>query len=63
MEEEHGILTYNDWVFSGPNFLFQFKSVNIATILTSILKMCVHVWRLDSWLSLGLYIFLEWNLV
>ena len=44
-------------------FYFQFKSVNISTILTSKLKICVYVWRLDSWLLLGIYIYLTWNLV
>ena len=53
-EEEHGILTDNGTKFSLPNFHFQFKSVNISTILSSKLKMCLYVWRLDSWLSLGI---------
>ena len=56
MEEEHGILTYDGRMFSLPHFYFEFKSVNISTILTSKLKMCVHIWRLISWLSLGIYI-------
>ena len=42
VEEEHGILTfYNGRMFSLPHF--QFKSVNISTILTSKLKMCVYI--------------------
>ena len=41
MEEEHGILTYNGRMFSLPHFHFQFKSVNIFTILTSKLKTYV----------------------
>ena len=56
MAEQHGILTKNGQMFSLPHFHVQFKSVNISTILTSKLKMCVYVWRLDSWLSLGIYI-------
>ena len=47
---------YNGWMFSLPHFHFQFTSVNIATILTPELKMCVYIWRLVSWLSLGIYI-------
>ena len=43
VEEEHGILTYNGWMFSLPHFHFEFKSVNISTILTSKLKVCVYV--------------------
>ena len=38
VEEEHGILTYNGWMFSLPHFHFQFKSVSISTILTIKLK-------------------------
>ena len=57
VEEEHGILTYNGRMFSLPHFHFQFKSVNISTILTSKpKKRCVNVWRLVSWLSLEIYI-------
>ena len=48
--------TCNGWMFSLPHFYFQYKSVNIAPILTSELKMCVYIWRLVSWLSLGIYI-------
>ena len=44
------------WMFSLPHFHFRFKSVNISTILTSKLKMSLYVWRLVSWLSLGIYI-------
>ena len=40
-------------LFSPPHF--QFKSVNISTILTSKLKP-VCIWVLVSWLSLGIYI-------
>ena len=40
VEEKHGILTCNGWMFSMTQFHFQFKSVNISTILTSKLK-CV----------------------
>ena len=40
-------------LFSPPHF--QFKSVNISTILTSKLKR-VCIWVLVSWLSLGIYI-------
>ena len=44
MEEEHGILTYNGRMFSLPHFHFQFKSINISTILTSKLKcVCTFV--------------------
>ena len=39
-------------MFSLPDFVFQFKSVNILTILTFKLKSRVHVWRL----SLGRYL-------
>ena len=56
VEEEHGILTYNGWMFLLPHFHFQFKSINISTILTSKLITWVYVWSLDSWLSLGIYI-------
>ena len=56
VEEEHEILTYNGGMFSLPHFHFQFKSVNISTILTSKLKMCVYFWRLVPWLSLGVYL-------
>ena len=47
VEEEHGILTYNDQMFSVPHFDFQLKSFNISTILA--------LWRLDYWLSLEVY--------
>ena len=43
VEEEHGILTNNGRMFSRPHFHFQFKSVNIFTILTSKLKMCTYI--------------------
>ena len=56
VEEEHGILTKNSQMFSLPHFYFKFESVNISTILTSKLKMCVHLWRIVSWLLLGIYI-------
>ena len=56
------ILTYNDRMFSLPHFHFQFKSINISTILTSKLKTLAYVWRHHSWISLEC-IFLEWNLV
>ena len=55
MEEEHRILTCNGQMFSLPHFHFQFKSVNISTILTSKLKICVYVQRLVSWLLLLLH--------
>ena len=56
VEEEHGLLTfYNDWLFSLPHF--HFKSINISTILTSKLKMCVYICRLVSWLLFAIYIF------
>ena len=55
MEEEHGILTKNGWMFSLPHSHFQFKSINISNILASKLKLCVYVWKLVSWLSLGIY--------
>ena len=45
------------WLFVmlfSPTY-FQFKSVNISTILTSKLKR-VYIWVLVSWLSLGIYI-------
>ena len=44
----------NGRIFSLPHF--QFKIVNISTIITPKLKTCVCVWRLVSWLSLGIYI-------
>ena len=54
VEEEHGILTfYNGCIFSLSHF--QFKSVYVSTILTSKLKKCVYIWRLLSWLWLGIY--------
>ena len=56
VEEEHGILTENGRMFSLPHFHFQFKSVNIPSILTSKLKTCVYIRRLLSWLLLGIYI-------
>ena len=44
VEEEHGILTFNGQMFSLPHFHFQFKSVNISTILTSKPKnMCISL--------------------
>ena len=43
VEEELGILTYNGPMFSLSRFHFQFKSVNISTILTSKLKMCTYI--------------------
>ena len=52
----HDILAYNGRKFPLPHFHFQYKSVNISTILTSKLRMCVYVWRLDSWLSFRIYI-------
>ena len=63
VEEEHGILTYNEWMFSLPPYHFQFKSVNISTILTSELKdvcMCGHLFLAITWNE---FIFLELNLV
>ena len=51
---------YTRRVFSLP--IFQFKSVNISTILTSKQK-CVYIWKLVSWLLLGIYILHKWNLV
>ena len=56
VEDEHGIPTYNGRMFSVPHFHFQFKSVNISTILNFKLRMRVYVWILDSWLSIGIYI-------
>ena len=49
-------LTENGRMFSLPHFHFQFKSVNIPSILTSKLKTCVYIRRLISWLLLGIYI-------
>ena len=44
VEEEHGIRTYHGWMFSLPHFHFQFKFVNISTILTSKLKhVCIYL--------------------
>ena len=43
VEEEREILTYNGRMFSLPHFHFQFQSVNISTILTAKLKMCVYI--------------------
>ena len=62
VQAEHRILTfYNGRMFSLPHF--QFKSLNISTILTSKLKMCVCTFE---GLFLGYYleyIFLQRNLV
>ena len=56
VEEEHRILTFCNGhrMLSLPHC--QFKSVNIATILASGAKMCLCVWWLDSWPSVGIYI-------
>ena len=43
VEEEHGILIYNELMFSLPHFHVHLKSVNICTILTSEVKTCVGV--------------------
>ena len=61
VEEDHRILTFkNDWMFSLLHF--QFKSINISTILTSKLKhVCIFG---DLFLGYDLeFLFLEWNLV
>ena len=54
VEEEQGILAKNGQMFSLPHFHFQFKCVNILSILTSKLKMGVYIWTLVSWVSLGI---------
>ena len=56
VEEEYGILTKSGMMFLLRQFHFQFKSANISTILTSKLTICLYVWRLVSWLLLGIYI-------
>ena len=43
-------------MFSLSHFHFEFKSVNISTILTSKLKTCTYVWKLVFWLLPGTYI-------
>ena len=46
VEKEQWVLTCNGQIFSLPHFHFQFRSVNISTILNSKLKLCVLIWRL-----------------
>ena len=41
------------WMFSLTHF--QYKSINISTILTSKLKPCLYIWKFVSWLLLGIY--------
>ena len=41
---KHGIMTYNSWMFSLPHFPFQYKPINIFTVLTSKPETCVYVW-------------------
>ena len=58
MEEEHGILTNNGWMFLLPQSHFKFKSVNISSIFTSKLKMRVCMF-LDLFLGYHLKYFLS----
>ena len=54
-----GRARYSDYLLLAGCFhclISDLNPVNISNILTSRLKMCVCVWRLFSWLSLGIYI-------
>ena len=52
---EHRILTYNGRMFSLPLYHCQIESVNVSTILTFKLKMCLYILRRVSWLSLVIF--------